>query len=169
MPCSRVHALRRSLSSPWAGTAAAGSSMPRTRTSTSWRPSSGALGWIDTFAIPAKAKNVAAAYKWINFIMRPENAGYFTTRIEVRLRLQGANQLRATRRCAPTSNAPTPRADHRQHQVVSAGAGPPRTDGRASSSTRSRPPNNADGQRPDGRVGGRPAAVLGLFRRDRQP
>lgn len=42
-------------------------------------PKEGALGWIDTFTIPAKAKNVDAAYKWINFMMRPENAGYFTT------------------------------------------------------------------------------------------
>lgn len=41
-------------------------------------PKSGALGWIDTFAIPAKAKNVEGAYKWINFIMRPENAAIFT-------------------------------------------------------------------------------------------
>jgi spermidine/putrescine transport system substrate-binding protein len=41
-------------------------------------PISGALGWIDTFAIPAKAKNVDAAYKWINFMMRPENAAVFT-------------------------------------------------------------------------------------------
>ncbi len=41
-------------------------------------PRSGALGWIDTFAIPAKAKNVDAAYKWINFILRPENAAVFT-------------------------------------------------------------------------------------------
>ena len=41
-------------------------------------PKEGALGWIDTFAIPAKAKNVDAAYKWINFIMKPENAGYFS-------------------------------------------------------------------------------------------
>lgn len=41
-------------------------------------PKSGALGWIDTFAIPAKAKNVDAAYKWINFILRPENAAVFT-------------------------------------------------------------------------------------------
>ena len=43
-------------------------------------PQSGALGWIDTFAIPAKAKNVDAAYKWINFMLRPENASYFTNR-----------------------------------------------------------------------------------------
>ncbi len=42
-------------------------------------PKEGALGWIDTFAIPAKAKNVDAAYKWINFMLRPENAGYFTS------------------------------------------------------------------------------------------
>lgn len=41
-------------------------------------PKSGALGWIDTFAIPAKAKNVSAAYKWINFISRPKNAALIT-------------------------------------------------------------------------------------------
>jgi spermidine/putrescine transport system substrate-binding protein len=41
-------------------------------------PRSGALGWIDTFAIPAKAKNVDAAYKWINFMLRPENSAVFT-------------------------------------------------------------------------------------------
>lgn len=41
-------------------------------------PTQGALGWIDTFAIPAKAENVDAAYKWINFMMRPENAASFT-------------------------------------------------------------------------------------------
>ncbi|OBQ51894.1 extracellular solute-binding protein [Halodesulfovibrio spirochaetisodalis] len=43
-------------------------------------PASGALGWIDTFAIPAKAKNTKAAYAWINFIMRPENAAMFTNK-----------------------------------------------------------------------------------------
>ena len=41
-------------------------------------PKSGALGWIDTFTIPAKAKNVDAAYQWINFMMKPENAAVFT-------------------------------------------------------------------------------------------
>jgi len=41
-------------------------------------PKSGALGWIDTFTIPAKAKNVEGAYKWINFMMKPENAAVFT-------------------------------------------------------------------------------------------
>jgi spermidine/putrescine transport system substrate-binding protein len=43
-------------------------------------PKSGALGWIDTFAIPAKSKNIDAAYKWINFMLEPENAAYFTNK-----------------------------------------------------------------------------------------
>ncbi len=43
-------------------------------------PKTGALGWIDTFAIPAKSKNVEAAYQWINFMLRPENAAYFTNK-----------------------------------------------------------------------------------------
>jgi len=42
-------------------------------------PSEGALGWIDTFTIPAKAKNVEAAYQWINFMLKPENSAYFTS------------------------------------------------------------------------------------------
>ena len=56
-------------------------------------PKAGALGWIDTFAIPAKGKNDAAAYAWINFNMRPEiaakvgaSAGNFTAS-------KGADQL----------------------------------------------------------------------------
>lgn len=54
-------------------------------------PKEGALGWIDTFAIPAKAENVDAAYKWINFIMKPENAGYFTSKESVPTASKGAN------------------------------------------------------------------------------
>lgn len=41
-------------------------------------PQSGALGWIDTFALPAGAKNIEAAHAWINFILRPENAAIIT-------------------------------------------------------------------------------------------
>ena len=37
-------------------------------------PKSGALGWLDTFALPARGRNDTAAYAWINFTMRPENA-----------------------------------------------------------------------------------------------
>ena len=42
-------------------------------------PESGALGWIDTFALPAKGKNDEAAYKWINFVMQPEIAARITS------------------------------------------------------------------------------------------
>lgn len=35
-------------------------------------PETGALAWIDTFAIPRKGKADDAAYKWINFVMRPD-------------------------------------------------------------------------------------------------
>lgn len=38
-------------------------------------PKSGALGWIDTFAVPSKGRADAAAYKWINFVMQPPVAG----------------------------------------------------------------------------------------------
>ena len=43
-------------------------------------PKRGALGWIDTFAIPSKAKNTEAAYAWINFMLKPQNAAYFTNK-----------------------------------------------------------------------------------------
>ena len=56
-------------------------------------PKSGATGWIDTFAIPAKGRNDEAAYAWINFNMRPDiaarvakSAGNFTAS-------KGADQL----------------------------------------------------------------------------
>lgn len=35
-------------------------------------PETGALAWIDTFAIPAKGQADDAAYKWINFVLQPE-------------------------------------------------------------------------------------------------
>lgn len=56
-------------------------------------PRSGALGWIDTFAIPAKAKNLDAAYKWINFILRPENAAAFTNLEKYATASKGAIEL----------------------------------------------------------------------------
>ena len=37
-------------------------------------PRSGAIVWLDTFALPARGRNDAGAYAWINFTMRPENA-----------------------------------------------------------------------------------------------
>ncbi|EMG35746.1 spermidine/putrescine-binding periplasmic protein [Desulfocurvibacter africanus PCS] len=56
-------------------------------------PTEGALGWIDTFTIPAKAENAAAAYKWINFMLRPENAGYFTTQEKTPTASAGAGKF----------------------------------------------------------------------------
>jgi spermidine/putrescine transport system substrate-binding protein len=41
-------------------------------------PKSGALGWIDTFALPRKTKAEDAAYKWINFVMQPKIAAQIT-------------------------------------------------------------------------------------------
>lgn len=48
-------------------------------------PKSGALGWIDTFALPARGRADEAAYKWINYVMKPDvaaqivaSAGNFT-------------------------------------------------------------------------------------------
>ncbi|MCB1358035.1 MAG: extracellular solute-binding protein, partial [Maritimibacter sp.] len=41
-------------------------------------PTSGALGWIDTFALPAKGQADDAAYAWINFVMQPEIAAKIT-------------------------------------------------------------------------------------------
>jgi len=41
-------------------------------------PESGALGWIDTFAIPRRSENEEAAYKWINFVMQPAIAARIT-------------------------------------------------------------------------------------------
>ena len=41
-------------------------------------PASGALGWIDTFALPKKTTAEDAAYKWINFVMQPKIAAMIT-------------------------------------------------------------------------------------------
>lgn len=35
-------------------------------------PETGALAWIDTFAIPRRGQADDAAYKWINFVLRPD-------------------------------------------------------------------------------------------------
>ncbi|WP_295420853.1 extracellular solute-binding protein [Sulfurovum sp.] len=56
-------------------------------------PKSGALGWIDTFAIPAKAKNVEAAYKWINFMLSAKNAAYFTNKEKYGTASKGAPEF----------------------------------------------------------------------------
>lgn len=42
-------------------------------------PASGALGWIDTFALPSRGRADEAAYAWINFVMQPKIAAMITT------------------------------------------------------------------------------------------
>lgn len=41
-------------------------------------PAAGALGWVDTFALPAQGRADAVAYEWINFVMQPEIAAMIT-------------------------------------------------------------------------------------------
>lgn len=41
-------------------------------------PKAGALGWIDTFALPARGRADDAAYDWINFVMQPDVAAMIT-------------------------------------------------------------------------------------------
>ncbi|QCO57219.1 extracellular solute-binding protein (plasmid) [Pseudorhodobacter turbinis] len=41
-------------------------------------PASGALGWVDTFVLPAQGRADDAAYAWINFVMKPEIAAMVT-------------------------------------------------------------------------------------------
>ena len=56
-------------------------------------PKEGAVGWFDTFAISAGAENVDAAYKWINFIMQPENAAVIINNTGYQTASQGAAEL----------------------------------------------------------------------------
>jgi spermidine/putrescine transport system substrate-binding protein len=56
-------------------------------------PKSGALAWLDTFALPARGRNDAGAYAWINFIMRPENAAKVTRIVGSFTASKGAEQL----------------------------------------------------------------------------
>lgn len=56
-------------------------------------PKSGALGWVDTFALPAKGENEAAAYKWINYVMQPEVAAKITAHSSYMTAANGADAL----------------------------------------------------------------------------
>jgi len=56
-------------------------------------PKSGAIAWMDTFALPARGRNDAGAYAWINFVMRPEIAALVARSIGNFTAAQGAEQL----------------------------------------------------------------------------
>lgn len=56
-------------------------------------PRAGALGWIDTFALPRKSKAESAAYQWINFVMQPEIAAMITASAGNFTAARGADEL----------------------------------------------------------------------------
>jgi spermidine/putrescine transport system substrate-binding protein len=56
-------------------------------------PKSGALGWLDTFALPYKGRNDAGAYKWINFTMRPDIAARITRKVGNWTAARGTEEL----------------------------------------------------------------------------
>jgi len=56
-------------------------------------PKSGAIAWMDTFALPARGRNDAGAYAWINFVMRPENAALVARSIGNFTAAQGAEKI----------------------------------------------------------------------------
>ncbi len=58
-------------------------------------PASGALGWVDTFVLPAKGKADDAAYDWINFVMQPEVAAMITAAAGNFTASQGADEFAA--------------------------------------------------------------------------
>ena len=56
-------------------------------------PRSGAIAWMDTFALTARGRNDAAAYAWINFVMRPEIAAKVAKSVGNFTAAKGADQL----------------------------------------------------------------------------
>ncbi|WP_299923601.1 extracellular solute-binding protein [uncultured Pelagimonas sp.] len=56
-------------------------------------PAAGALGWVDTFVLPAKGKADDAAYEWINFVMQPEISAMITAAAGNFTASQGADEF----------------------------------------------------------------------------
>jgi spermidine/putrescine transport system substrate-binding protein len=56
-------------------------------------PETGALAWIDTFTIPRKGEADDAAYKWINFVLRPENVTIMSASTGAIASIKGAKEL----------------------------------------------------------------------------
>jgi spermidine/putrescine transport system substrate-binding protein len=56
-------------------------------------PETGALAWIDTFAIPAKGEADDAAYKWINFVLQPEIVKLMSASTGAIASIKGAKDL----------------------------------------------------------------------------
>ena len=56
-------------------------------------PKTGALAWIDTFAMPRKGEADDAAYKWINFVLEPENVKIMSASTGSMAAVKGAKDL----------------------------------------------------------------------------
>ncbi|MEI6459544.1 MAG: extracellular solute-binding protein [Pseudomonadota bacterium] len=56
-------------------------------------PKSGAIAWLDTFALPARGKNDSGAYAWINYTMRPAIAARIAKQIGSFTASKGADAL----------------------------------------------------------------------------
>jgi len=56
-------------------------------------PSTGALAWIDTFALPRKGKADDAAYKWINFVLEADNVKLMSASTGAIAAVKGAKDL----------------------------------------------------------------------------
>ena len=84
-------------------------------------PRSGALGWVDSFVLPARGRNDAAAYAWINFTMRPDMAAKVAKSVGS---FSAANGTEGADRC------PCPACAYAEHPLVSGDTGGSRGDGR---------------------------------------
>ncbi len=56
-------------------------------------PKTGALAWIDTFTLPRKGEADDAAYKWINFVLEPENVKIMSASTGAIAAVQGGSDL----------------------------------------------------------------------------
>ncbi|PJG82512.1 extracellular solute-binding protein [Caviibacterium pharyngocola] len=56
-------------------------------------PKEGAIFWMDNYAIPKTAKNVANAYKFIDFLLRPESAKVVVERMGFSMPNEGVKAL----------------------------------------------------------------------------
>lgn len=71
-------------------------------------PTTGALAWIDTFALPRKGKADDAAYKWINFVLQPENVSIMSASTGAIAAVKGGLDLLPADKKAAVNAAFTP-------------------------------------------------------------
>jgi spermidine/putrescine transport system substrate-binding protein len=71
-------------------------------------PKTGALAWIDTFAMPRKGEADDAAYKWINFVLEPENVKIMSASTGAIAAVEGGKDCCRTTRRLP-SMPPSPK------------------------------------------------------------